>query len=148
MDRCIEQTLAPTLGALAVTRILLDVGDHTGIENARAIVGRIKAAIEIEIGTSEVQPDLFGHLLQRKRWQISSSEAPTSCLSSSRANNTRVGMGARPRGERLRKRVGKLCSTAATSAAQGKESAHWRMGCVSGTKSATCRRGPAPPNQC
>ena len=64
MDRGIEQPLAPTLGALTVTRILLDVGDHTGIENALAIVGRIKAAIEIKIGPSEVQPDLFGHSLQ------------------------------------------------------------------------------------
>src|SRR5712691_6081230 len=52
-------------GTLAVTRILLDVGDHTGIENALAIVDGIKAAIEIEISTSEVQPDLFGHILQR-----------------------------------------------------------------------------------
>ena len=26
---------------------------------------RIKAAIEIEIGPSEVQPDLFGHLFER-----------------------------------------------------------------------------------
>src|SRR6266478_1857436 len=65
MNRCIEQPLAPTLGTLAVTRILLDVGDHTGIEDALPIVHGIKAAIEVEIGTSEVQPDLFGHLLQR-----------------------------------------------------------------------------------
>ena len=65
MDHCIEQPLAAALGALAVTRILLDVGNHTGIENALAIVGGIKAAIEVEIGPSEVQPDLFGHLLQR-----------------------------------------------------------------------------------
>ena len=28
MDRGIEQPLAPTLGALTVTRILLDVGDQ------------------------------------------------------------------------------------------------------------------------
>ena len=45
MDRCIEQPLAPTLDALAVPRILLDVGDHTGVENALAIVGGIKAAV-------------------------------------------------------------------------------------------------------
>ncbi len=64
MDRGVEQPLAPTLGALAVPRILLDVGDHTGIENALAIVGGIKAAIEVERGPSEVQPDLFGYLLQ------------------------------------------------------------------------------------
>ena len=65
MDHGIEEPLAPTLGALAVTRILFDVGNHTGIENALPVVRRIKAAIEIEIGPSEVQPDLFGHFFQR-----------------------------------------------------------------------------------
>ncbi len=65
MDHGIEQPLAPTLGALAVTGILFDVGDQAGIENALPIMRRIKAAIEIEIGPSEVQPDLFGHLFQR-----------------------------------------------------------------------------------
>jgi hypothetical protein len=54
MDHGMEQPLAPTLGALAVARILWDVGNHTGIENALAIVCRIKAAIKIEIGPSEV----------------------------------------------------------------------------------------------
>jgi hypothetical protein len=65
MDHGIEEPLAPTLGAFAITRILLDAGKHTGIENARAIVGGITAAIKIEIGPSEVQSDLFGHLFQR-----------------------------------------------------------------------------------
>ena len=46
-------------------RILFDVGDHAGIENVFAITGGIKTAIEIEIGASQVHPDLFGHLLQR-----------------------------------------------------------------------------------
>jgi|RhiMetStandDraft_8_1073273.scaffolds.fasta_scaffold54533_1 hypothetical protein len=64
MDRGIAQLLAPTLGALTVTRMLLDVGDHTGSENALAIVGRIKAASAMQIGPSEVQPDLCGHILQ------------------------------------------------------------------------------------
>jgi hypothetical protein len=41
MDRGIAQPLAPTLGAFAVTRILLDVGDQIGIENALAIVGSV-----------------------------------------------------------------------------------------------------------
>src|SRR5713101_6582623 len=63
MDHCIEEPLAPTLGALAVTRILLDVGNHTGIENALAIVGGIKAAIKIEIGTSEVTGLNLSHKL-------------------------------------------------------------------------------------
>jgi hypothetical protein len=61
MDHGIEQPLAPTLGALAVARILWDVGHHTGIKNALPIVRRITAAIQIEIGPSEIQPDLFRH---------------------------------------------------------------------------------------
>jgi hypothetical protein len=44
--------------------MLLDVGNHPGIENARAIVGGITAAIKLEIGSSEVQPDFFGQLFQ------------------------------------------------------------------------------------
>ena len=46
-------------------RILFDVGDEARIEYALPIVRGIKAAIEVEIGASQVQPDLFGHLLQR-----------------------------------------------------------------------------------
>jgi hypothetical protein len=35
------------------------------IKNTRAIVGGIKTAIEVEIGASEVQTNLFGYPLQR-----------------------------------------------------------------------------------
>ena len=55
----------PVVEALAVTGILWNIGDQARIEDALPIVCRIKTAIEIEIGTSEVQPDLFGHFLQR-----------------------------------------------------------------------------------
>ena len=48
----------------AVARIFVDVRDHARIENALAIVRGIKAAIEVELGASQVQPDLLGHLLQ------------------------------------------------------------------------------------
>src|SRR5437588_13122706 len=65
MDHGIEEPLAPALGTLTVARILGDIGDQTRIEDTLPIVRRIKAAIEIEIGPSEVQPDLCGHLLQR-----------------------------------------------------------------------------------
>src|SRR5262245_18482931 len=65
MNRGVEEPLAPALGTLTVARILGDIGDQTGIENTLAIVRGIKAAIQIEIGPSEAQPDLFGHLLQR-----------------------------------------------------------------------------------
>ena len=65
MDGGVEQPLVAALGTLTVARILGDVGDQTRIEDALPIVRRIKAAIQIKIGPSEVQPDLFGHLFQR-----------------------------------------------------------------------------------
>ena len=60
----LKKPFASALGALAVAGILFDVGDQARIENALPIVRGIKAAIEVEIGASEVQPNLFGHLLQ------------------------------------------------------------------------------------
>ena len=65
MNGGVEQAFASALRGLAVAGILFDVGDQAGIENALPIMRRIKAAIEIEIGPSEGQPDLFGHLFQR-----------------------------------------------------------------------------------
>ena len=41
MDRDVEAPLAPALGALAVARILGDVGNQARIENALPIVCRI-----------------------------------------------------------------------------------------------------------
>ena len=64
MDRGIEQPFASTLRVLAVSGVLGDIGDQTYVENALAIVGGIKAPIEVEIGASQVQPHLFGHLFQ------------------------------------------------------------------------------------
>ena len=64
MDHSIEEAFASALGVLAITRILFDVRDHAGVENALAMARRIKAPIEVEIRASQVQPDLFGHLLQ------------------------------------------------------------------------------------
>jgi hypothetical protein len=65
MDRFVEEALPSTLRALAVPRMLGDVGDQAGIEDALPIVCRIKATIEVEIGAAEVQAYLCGHLLQR-----------------------------------------------------------------------------------
>jgi hypothetical protein len=65
MDGCIEQPLAPTLGALAVTRILFDVRNQPRIEEALPVACGIKAAIEVEVGSTEISTDLFGHLFQR-----------------------------------------------------------------------------------
>jgi hypothetical protein len=64
MDGCVEEAFPSALRGLAVAGILFDIGDQAGIENALPIVRGIKAAIQIEVGTSEVQPDLLGHLLQ------------------------------------------------------------------------------------
>ncbi len=64
MDGSIEEPLASALGVLAVAGILWDVGDQASIENALPIVRRVKAAIEVEIGASEVHTHLFGYLLQ------------------------------------------------------------------------------------
>jgi class 3 adenylate cyclase len=61
----VEEAFAPTLGVLAVAWILLDIREQARVDNALAIVGRSKAAIEVKIGASEVHPNLFGHPLQR-----------------------------------------------------------------------------------
>src|SRR5215510_10383216 len=64
MDSGVEEPLAPALGALAVAGVLCDVGDHPRMKNALAIRSGVKAAVEIDLSASEVQPDLFRHLLQ------------------------------------------------------------------------------------
>ena len=64
MDGFVEAALASTLRALTVPGILWDVGDHARIEDQLPIVRSIKAAIKVEVGASQVSPDLFGHLLQ------------------------------------------------------------------------------------
>ena len=65
MDGGIEQALPPALGVLTIPGVLWHVGEQAGIENALPIAGRIKAAIEVEVGSTEISTDLFGHLLQR-----------------------------------------------------------------------------------
>jgi hypothetical protein len=50
MNGCIEELLRPTLRGFAIARILFDVGDHAGIEDALTIVRGNKATIEIDIG--------------------------------------------------------------------------------------------------
>jgi hypothetical protein len=64
MDGSVEQSLAPALGRRAVARILFDVGDHPGIENALSILCGIKAPIGIKVGASEVQSYLFSYVFQ------------------------------------------------------------------------------------
>jgi hypothetical protein len=61
----VEPPLAPALGALAVARVLGDVGEQTGLEDALPMVRRIKAAIEIARGPSAVSPDLCRHFFPR-----------------------------------------------------------------------------------
>jgi hypothetical protein len=62
-DGGVEEAFAAALGAFAVTGVLFDVRDQARIKNALPIVRGIKTAIEVKISPSEVQPDLFGHLL-------------------------------------------------------------------------------------
>jgi hypothetical protein len=71
MDGGIDQTLSPALHVLSIARILFDVRDHASIEDTLAIVRGIKASVEIQIGSSEVQTDRFGHSLQgfQSLWQ-------------------------------------------------------------------------------
>ena len=64
MDSGVEEAFAAALGALAVTGVLFDVRDQARIKNALPIMCGIKTAIEVQISTSEIQPDLFGYLLQ------------------------------------------------------------------------------------
>ena len=64
MDGGVEEAFAAALRRLTITRILFDVRNHAGVEYALAIGDRIKATIEVEIGASQVQTDLFSHLLQ------------------------------------------------------------------------------------
>ena len=75
---------------------------------------------------------------------LCSSEQPSSCFRSSNAKNTRFEMGGRPRVVGFGKHWANERSTAATNAAHGNVSAHWRTGWVSGTKFAPWRHGPAP----
>jgi hypothetical protein len=63
MDGFVEDALASTLRVLTVPGILWDVGDHACIVDHLPIVRRIKAAIEVKVGASQVSPDLLGHLL-------------------------------------------------------------------------------------
>ncbi len=71
MDGGIEEPLASSHGARAVPGILCDVGNHAGIENALPIVLGIESRVEIQIGSSKVQTDRFGHPLQgvQTLWQ-------------------------------------------------------------------------------
>src|SRR5690348_7516978 len=53
MDRGIEQPLPPTLRALPIAGIFLDVGNQPRVEDRFAIMPGIEPAIEIEIGTAD-----------------------------------------------------------------------------------------------
>ena len=60
----LKRRLRPRLTVFRLRGFSLDVGDQARIEHALPIVGGIKTAIEVEVGASEVQPHLFGHLFQ------------------------------------------------------------------------------------
>src|SRR5262245_42433891 len=67
MEHGIEQPLAPTLGALAVARILWEVGNHTGRQDPLPLVRRIQAARQLERGPAENPPALLRHLFERRQ---------------------------------------------------------------------------------
>src|SRR5712691_3181558 len=110
--------------------------------------GRTKCSWERSTWTSVIPHAYMTAKSVRNRLQICSSEQDNSCFSNSNASNTRGETGGRPRLESVGQRWAMLRSIAATSAAQGNVSAHCRMGCMTGTKSATRRRGPHPVSQC
>src|SRR5919108_3282301 len=55
----------PRLGVLRLRGFSLMLGITPRIEDHLPIASGITAAIEVAIGSAEVQPHLFGHLLQR-----------------------------------------------------------------------------------
>src|SRR5262245_56066231 len=65
MDGSVEEPLAPALGALAVARILFDVGDQASIEDALPVACGVKAAIKVQVRAFEVHPHRFCYPLQR-----------------------------------------------------------------------------------
>src|SRR5215510_13090959 len=64
MDRFVEQSLAPTLGGFAMTRVLCDIRNHASIEDHLPIALGIKAAIEVEIRAFQYEARLFCDVLQ------------------------------------------------------------------------------------
>jgi hypothetical protein len=122
-------------------------GSSSRRRNWASTSGSTKCAWEPSTWTLSIPQAYITARSVRNRLQICSSEQANSCFNNSNANKTRVETGGRPRVVALGKRWAKEWSTAATNAAHGNVSAHWRMGCVAGTKSATCRHGPRPVSQ-
>jgi len=65
MDHRIEPALPSALGGLAIAPMLFEVRQQPRMENARPIACGIKAAIEVERGSTEISTDLCGPLFQR-----------------------------------------------------------------------------------
>src|SRR6266508_872916 len=106
------------------------------LRNWASTSGKTKCSCEPSTWTSPIPQAYITATSVRNRLHICSSEQDNSCFNNSNANKTLVEMGGRPRVVKLGHRWAKRRSTAATNAAQGNVSAHWRRGCVSGTKSA------------
>src|SRR5215211_5355960 len=123
-------------------------GASRRLRNWASTSGSTKYAWEPSTWTSLIPQAYITARSVRNRLQICSSEQDNSCFRSSNANNTRVETGGRPRVVGLGKRWANERSIAATRAAHGNVSAHWRRECGSGTKSATWRHGPRPVSQC
>ena len=96
MDRFVEQPLAPTLGGLAIPRVLFDVGDHARIEDQLPIVRGIKATIEVQIDL--LYPPLLPLFASRNLLLYQSLPTSTPCrhaMARRRKDDTCVGTAAR-----------------------------------------------------
>jgi hypothetical protein len=73
MDGDVEEACVAALRCLAVARVLFDVGDQAGIEDALPVACGVKAAIKVQVHALEVHPHRFGYPLQRLQplWVVS-----------------------------------------------------------------------------
>jgi hypothetical protein len=64
VQHIIKKALSSPFGRLPVARILFDVGLQPGIEDALAVGFTVKARIQIEDGTGEIEPYVAGDPLE------------------------------------------------------------------------------------
>src|SRR5215471_14370138 len=113
MTRCAGLTRPSSMAAAAWMAISSSMSASSmRPRNSQRVSGSTKCTCERGAWYSRRPQAYITAKSVRKRWQMSSSDPPSSCLRSSRANNTRMGTGRRPRRDRGGKRWAKLCSIA------------------------------------
>src|SRR5215510_10362085 len=101
MTRCAGLTSPSSMAAAAWMAISSSMSASSmRPRNSQRVSGSTKCSCERGAWYSRRPQAYITAKSVRKRWQMSSSDPPSSCLSSSRANNTRMGTGRRPRGDR------------------------------------------------